>query len=165
MAGKTAQWIPGKTSFSRDDTWGCTYGSFYNLFPQIPPVGVSFFNKLNFPVSAPALDPLFAQYGLLNIIEGFIPDQPFQAVSAGKSFNVALPVFMHPAHQIIRYTGIERAVPSVGQYVNEIAPGQHAAILTQVSRVTPEISSEIIRGLCGGGAAQWVPDKTAVFPG
>src|SRR5579864_5328028 len=86
---------------------------------EILPSGIVPLNKPDLLFAPPPLDFLFAGDRVANIRELFAMDQPENPVSGGESWDESLPVFNHPALEVIGYTDVQVSRPA-GQDVNPI---------------------------------------------
>jgi hypothetical protein len=82
------------------------------ILRQILPRWVISFNKPNLLLAAPALDFYLACNGITNVRKRFAMDQPEDFVSGGKSRDESLPVFNHPALEVVGYAGVQVSGPA-----------------------------------------------------
>src|SRR5262249_43247921 len=63
--------------------------------------------RANFLRSRPSFQLLLAVNRLLHFVETFPIDQPIAPILTRESFELAAPVFAHPALGIVRHSGVE----------------------------------------------------------
>ncbi len=99
---------------------------------KVLPGRIILLNQPDFLFPAPPLDFLFARDRVANVRKLFAMNKPEDSVSGCKSRDESLPVFNHPALEVIGHAGVQVPRPA-GQNVNPIRAA-HLAIPESNSR-------------------------------
>ncbi len=70
------------------------------------------FNQPDFLFSAPPLDLFFTRDRVTNVRKLFAMNKPEDFVSGGKTKDESLPVFYHPAPEVVGYAGVHVSGPA-----------------------------------------------------
>ena len=93
---------------------------FYRQIKVIP-IGIIRFNQLIFLFPFPGFDLFFPLEGGFDIGSYFVMDQLMHLIAGSKTVRIQIvPVFVHPAFQVIRYARIDRYIRLVGQNIDII---------------------------------------------
>ena len=84
------------------------------LDKQIPPTGVVFLDKVEFVLSAPILDLLFAGYGCCDIGKFFIINQFGELIAGAEAIEPFRAMFTNAIEQVGGYTGIQYRMIFIG---------------------------------------------------
>ena len=95
--------------------------SLHNIFIQIPPIGIHFFDQFQLPVPFPILQLLLTGDGGFDFVIRFIIHQHMNPMFFRKVTAFAFFMFPTPPYQIIRDTKIQSLILTAGEDVDEAA--------------------------------------------
>lgn len=85
-------------------------GLLYNLFIQVFPLRIAFFNKVYLPLPLILLKPFFSFNGVFGIIKYFIVNQSAYSIFTGKALYCLLFMFPYSFYEVRCYAYIQSSV-------------------------------------------------------
>ena len=111
-----------------------------------------------FPRPKPALDPLLAQDGLVDVAVGFVPDQLVRSALAAVAVDLTVFVLVDAPDEVVGHADVEPAAGSAGDDVDPVvvvAHGRPPCAISGLSRdrvknLQPEVASPCHPGSAAG---------------
>src|SRR5215471_17736400 len=89
-----------------------------NLVVKVTPVRIHRENEIHLPLARPVLDVLFPLDCSGGRVVALIVDQHLNSIAFGEAWYEAFPVLKGPTHQIIGDADVQRAAPTISQYID-----------------------------------------------
>jgi hypothetical protein len=100
------------------------------LFPvvtQVEPPWISSFNQRNFSAATPTLQPLLTGDRVVHVAEMFNPNESGQMIAPRKAIHFTISMLVQAAHNLVRYSDIQRRAVFIRKKVNPIIVVTHAS--------------------------------------